>query len=111
MVDQAVLERNPSVEFDGQPRRNGTHVSTMEPEARLHEKAQGQLAELSYLQHVLVENRNGLALQATVTPATGTAEQEAVLAMVLHAGRAPAPKTLVPSRRHGRQRAGISESA
>ena len=50
--------------------------------ARLYRKGSGQPAELSYLGHVLMENRHGLAVQATVTPATGTAEREAALAMV-----------------------------
>jgi hypothetical protein len=59
--------------FRGQTRTNATHESTTEPEARLYKKAPGQPAELSYLGHVLMENRNGLAVQATVTPATGTA--------------------------------------
>jgi DDE family transposase len=73
--------RNPSVDFPGQARTNDTHVSTTEPEARLYKKAPGQPAELSYLGHVLMENRNGLAMQATVTPATGTAEREAARTM------------------------------
>jgi hypothetical protein len=32
--------------------------------------------------HVLMENRNGLAIDATLTHATGTAEREAALAML-----------------------------
>jgi transposase len=73
--------RNPSVNFRGQTRTNDTHASTTEPDARLYKKAPGQPAELSYLGHVLMENRNGLAVQATVTPATGTAEREAAVTM------------------------------
>jgi len=69
------------MDFRGQLRTNDTHASTTEPEARLYKKAPGQLAELSYLGHVLMENRNGLAVQATVTPATGTTERDAALAM------------------------------
>jgi len=89
--------RNPSVDFHGQARRNDTHQSATEPEARLYKKAPGQPAELSYLGHVLMENRNGLAVQATVTPATGTAEREAALAMVPTLGGG-APKTLAADR-------------
>lgn len=37
------------------------------------QKGPGQPAELRYLGHVVMEHRNGLAVQATVTPATGTA--------------------------------------
>jgi len=76
-----VAGRNRDADFRGQPRTNDTHASTTEPEARLYKKAPGQPAELSYLGHVLMENRNGLAVQATVTPATGTAEREAALTM------------------------------
>jgi len=94
--------RNPSVDFHGQARRNDTHQSTTEPEARLYKKAPGQPAELSYLGHVLMENRNGLAVQATVTPATGTAEREAALAMVPTVG-GPAAKTLAADRAYDTQ--------
>src|SRR5438477_12439531 len=72
---------NPSISFRGQQRSNATHQSTTDPEARLFKKAQGQEAKLSYLGHLLTENRNGLAVNTRVTLATGTAEREAALAM------------------------------
>jgi hypothetical protein len=73
---------NPSVDFRGEPRTNATHASTTDPEARLYKKAAGQEAKLCFLGHVLMENRHGLVVNATVTPATGTAEREAALALV-----------------------------
>jgi transposase len=73
---------NPSVDFRGERRTNATHASTTDPEARLYKKAAGQEAKLCFLGHVLMENRNGLVIHATVTPATGTAEREAALALV-----------------------------
>jgi transposase len=73
---------NPSVDFRGERRTNATHVSTTDPEARLYKKAAGQEAKLCFLGHVLMENRHGLVVNATVTPATGTAEREAALALV-----------------------------
>jgi transposase len=73
---------NPSVDFRGERRTNATHASTTDPEARLYKKAEGQEAKLCFLGHVLMENRNGLVVQATVTPATGTAERDAALALV-----------------------------
>ncbi len=73
---------NPSVDFRGERRTNATHVSTTDPEARLYKKAAGQEAKLCFLGHVLMENRHGLVVHATVTPATGTAEREAALALV-----------------------------
>lgn len=73
---------NPSVDFRGERRTNATHASTTDPEARLYKKAAGQEAKLCFLGHVLMENRHGLVIDATVTPATGTAEREAALALV-----------------------------
>jgi hypothetical protein len=73
---------NPSVDFRGERRTNATHASTTDPEARLYKKAAGQEAKLCFLGHVLMENRHGLVVHATVTPATGTAEREAALALV-----------------------------
>ena len=99
---RAPTGRNPSVDFHGQARRNDTHQSTTEPEARLYKKAPGQPAELSYLGHVLMEHRHGLAVQATVTTATGTAEREAALAMVPTLGGS-APKTLAADRAYDTQ--------
>ncbi len=73
---------NPSVDFRGERRTNATHASSTDPEARLYKKAAGQEAKLCFLGHVLMENRNGLVVDATVTPATGTAERDAALALV-----------------------------
>jgi transposase len=73
---------NPSVDFRGERRTNATHASTTDPDARLYKKAAGREAKLCFLGHVLMENRNGLVIDATVTPATGTAEREAALALI-----------------------------
>lgn len=74
---------NPTVNFHGQKRSNDTHQSTTDPESRLYTKSSGQAAKLSYLGHVIMENRNGLAVDCTVTQATGTAERDAAFAMAL----------------------------
>jgi transposase len=73
---------NATVDFRGETRTNATHVSTTDPDARQYRKAQGQPAVLGYLGHLLMENRNGLAIDACATPATGTAEREAALSML-----------------------------
>ena len=70
---------NHEVNFRGEPRRNDTHPSTTDPEARLYKKSQGSEAKLSYLGHGLRENRNGLLVGTMVTPADGTAERYAAL--------------------------------
>jgi transposase len=74
--------RNPSVDFHGQRRRNDTHQSTTDPQALLARKGEGKEAKLSYAGHVLMENRQGLAVDGCVTQATGRAEPEAALTMV-----------------------------
>ncbi len=67
--------------FHGEKRRNDTHQSTTDPEARLYRKSKGSEAKLSYLGHVLMENRNGLLVQTLVTEANGTAERDAAMLM------------------------------
>jgi transposase len=67
---------NPTVDFHGQRRTNQTHQSTTDPDARLFRKG-GVGAVLSYLGHVLLDNRHGLVVNTCVTAATGTAEWEA----------------------------------
>jgi transposase len=68
--------------FHGEKRRNETHQSKTDPEARLYKKACGQPAQLCYLGHTLVENRNGLVVEAMATQADGMAERDAGLLMV-----------------------------
>jgi transposase len=73
---------NPTVDFHGEQRANATHQSTTDPEARLARKGAGKEAKLSYAGHVLMENRNGIAVDGLVNLAGGRAEPEAALAMV-----------------------------
>jgi transposase len=63
--------------FHGQKRKNDTHQSTTDPDARLYKKAAGREAKLCYLGHALMENRNALAVAGCVTHANGTAERRA----------------------------------
>lgn len=69
-------------DFRGTPRRNDTHQSTTDPDARLYRKGNAQEAKLSYLGHVLMENRSGLAIAGRLTLANGFAEREAALALL-----------------------------
>jgi len=73
---------NPTVNFRGEARTNDTHQSTTDPDARLFKKTGGSEAKLAYLGHLLTENQHGLIVDALVTPATGTAERDAGLAML-----------------------------
>jgi IS5 family transposase len=70
------------VNWHGEPRSNATHRSTTDPEARLARKGKVTTAKLSYLGHVLMENRNGLVVEVELTPATGHAEREAALELL-----------------------------
>ncbi len=72
---------NPTVDFHGETRSNDTHSSNTDPDAMLARKGKGKEAKLSYAGHVLMENRNGLVVDAMVTQATGTAERDAALLM------------------------------
>lgn len=74
--------RNPEVDFHGEKRSNETHASTTDPEALLAKKAKGKEAKLSFTGHVLMENRNGLVVNAMVTQSTGTCEREAAEEML-----------------------------
>ena len=73
---------NPPVDFHGQRRRNETHRSTTDPDARLYRKGDGREARLGYLGHVLMEHRSGLIIRTQVTPADGYGERDAALVMV-----------------------------
>src|SRR5258708_5657689 len=69
------------VDFHREKRKNQTHESTTDPDARLFRKSRGSEAKLSYLGHVLMENRNGLLVQTFLTEANGRAERDAAILM------------------------------
>ena len=60
--------RNREVDFHGEKRSNDTHASTTDPEARLYRKGPGKEAKLCFMGHALMENRNGLVVDACLTP-------------------------------------------
>ena len=68
--------------FRGQPRKNDTHASTTDPDAKLYRKSNGAEARLAYLGHLLIENRHGLIMDAMATQADGRAERDAARRMV-----------------------------
>ena len=73
---------NPTVNFHGEKRRSDTHKSTTDPDARLYRKGKGQEAKLYFMGHAVMENRNGLAVGAGVSQATGTAERVTALELL-----------------------------
>jgi transposase len=76
--------------FRGQQRKNDTHASTTDPDARSYRKSNSAEARLAYVGHLLIENRHGLIADAMATLADGYAEREAGLLM-LHAQWKQAP--------------------
>jgi hypothetical protein len=74
--------RNGWVNFRGEKRGRDTHESKTDPDAYLYKKSKSTAAKLSYMGHILMENRNGLVVDTQVTHATGTAEREAAIDMV-----------------------------
>ena len=77
---------NPTVNFHGEKRSNQTHESTTDPEAQLARKGKGKEAKLSYSGNLLMENRNGLIVDAMVWQANGSAERDAALLMLEQIG-------------------------
>jgi transposase len=73
---------NPTVNFHGEKRSNQTHASKADPDAKLARKGAGKEAKLSYSGNLLVENRNGLIVNAEVFEANGTAERDAARIML-----------------------------
>jgi len=73
---------NRTVNFHGQKRSNETHQSTTDSDLRLFKKTKGSEAKLVYQGHVLMENRNGLVVNAQLTSASGTTERAAALALL-----------------------------
>lgn len=69
-------------DFKGTKRSNETHESKTDPEARLIRKGKGKESKLAYMEHALMENRNGLVVDLEMTQATGTAEREAAIVML-----------------------------
>ena len=86
--------RNREADFHGQKRLNATHASTTDPEARLYRKGRGKEAKLCFIGHALMENRNGLVVDACLTQADGHAERMAALAMIEPRADRPRPITL-----------------
>ena len=82
MTDTPRQTRNPEVNFRGQKRSNATHASVTDPDARLYKKAPGAAAMLCFMGHTLMENRNGLVVQAELTHADGHGERKAALEMI-----------------------------
>lgn len=81
-TSQGEIGRNIERDWRGQKWSNATHASVTDPDARLYRKAKGRPAQLCYMGHALMENRNGFAVGAHLTHADGTAERSAAIEML-----------------------------
>jgi transposase len=86
--------RNGERDFHGERRKNDTHVSTTDSDARLFRKGPGKEARLCFMGHALMENRNGLIIGAVTTRASGHAERLAALTLIEPHAERPQPVTL-----------------
>ena len=72
---------NPTIDFRGEKRRNDTHESATDPDARLARKSSGQESRMAYCGNAMIENRHGLVVDVELLQANGTAERDAALMM------------------------------
>jgi len=75
-TDRGPGDGNNWTDFKGESRRNDTHVSTTDPEAKLVRKGIGREAKLCFAGHAAMENRNGLCVLFEIKPAAGAPESE-----------------------------------
>ena len=86
---------NTWTDFKGENRRNDTHESTSDPEAKLVRKGPGKEAPLCFAGHATMENRHGLCVLFEVHPAVGAPESAvAVDQMIELKNRGLKPKTV-----------------
>jgi transposase len=74
--------------FHGDTRKNDTHASKTDPDARRYRNSSSAEARLAYLGHLLIENRHGLIVEAMATRADGRAERAAATQMLEDQGQA-----------------------
>lgn len=77
-----VIGRNVERDFRGHAWSNATHASITDPDARLFRKGRGKPAQLCFMGHALMENRNGFAVEAEMTHADGYGERTAAIEML-----------------------------
>jgi transposase len=75
--------RNGERDFHGEQRRNETHASTTDPEAKLYRKGKGKEAKLSFMGNIMTENRNGFVVEAELREVSGSVERETAKDMIV----------------------------
>jgi transposase len=93
--DQGPGAGNGWMDFKGEKRRNDTHASTTDPEAKLVRKGAGKEARLCFGAHATMENRHGLCVLFEVQPAVGAPESAVAVDQMTELGnRGFRPKTV-----------------
>ncbi|WP_373321452.1 IS5 family transposase [Vogesella indigofera] len=77
----------PPDNWHGEQRSNTTHASVTDPESKLYRKSRVAPAHLSYLGHVLTDNRHGLVVNVRASTADGYAERDVAAAMLAYVCR------------------------
>jgi hypothetical protein len=80
--DSGPGDGNGWADFKGEKRRNDTHSSTTDPEAKLVRKAHGREAKLAFADHATMENRHGLCVLFEVHPAVGASETDVAVKQI-----------------------------
>ena len=78
----------PPENWHGHKRSNTTHASATDPESRPYRKSSEAPAQLSYLGHVLTDNRHGLVVNVRASTADGFAERDVAATMLGDVARA-----------------------
>ena len=81
-------------DFKGEKRRNDTHESTTDPEAKLVRKGDGREAKLAFAGHAAMENRHGLCVLFEVKSAVGSEAAVAVQQIAELQQRGIKPRTV-----------------
>ena len=81
-------------DFKGEQRRNATHASTTDAEAKLVRKGDGREAKLAFAGHAAMENRHGLCVLFEVKPAAGSDAEVAVQQIATLQQRGLTPRTV-----------------
>ena len=80
---------NREVDFHGEKRSNKTHESTTDGDSRLFRKGRGKEAKLTYMGHILTENRNGFIVETEVTSSGTSHEWDAGITMLARQSTRP----------------------
>jgi transposase len=83
------------MDFKVEKRRNDTHQSTTDAQAKLLRKGPGKEAKLCFGAHLAMENRHGLCVRFAVPPAVGVTETAAAIDQLAeHKAQGFRPKTV-----------------